>query len=268
MSKDTLTITDNRTARTYEIPIENDTIQAMHLRQIKVNQDDFGMMSYDPAFKNTASTKSTITYIDGDKGILRYRGIPIEQLAEKSNYLEVAYLILYGELPTKQQYAEWEHVILHHTFVHENITLLHEVIPLMKHKNGNPYLITTGASFGAYHAMNFGLRHPDLTNRILAMSGIYDISRWLDGYQEGHGYFNNPVAYIKNEQDGHRLHQLRNVDIIIAVGEQDPNIAGNRYFSQLLWDKNIWHAFRVWDGWSHDWPYWQKMVQMYIGGHD
>ena len=121
MSKDTVTITDNRTGKSYELPIEHDTINAMDLRQIKVNPDDFGMLSYDPAFKNTASTKSDITYIDGDKGILRYRGIPIEQLAEKSNYLEVAYLILKGELPTQEQYDEWEYQILHHTFVHENI---------------------------------------------------------------------------------------------------------------------------------------------------
>ncbi len=155
----------------------------------------------------------------------------------------------------------WRHV------QYENY-LLHEVIPLMNRKNGTPFLITTGASFGAFHAMNFGLRHPDITSRILAMSGIYDISRWLDGYQEGHGYFNNPVAYIKNEHDGHRLNQMRNMDIIITAGEHDPNIGGNRYFSQLLWDKNIWHAFRVWDGWSHDWPYWQKMVLTYISGHD
>ncbi len=155
----------------------------------------------------------------------------------------------------------WRHV------QYENY-LLHEVIPLMNRKNGTPFLITTGASFGAFHAMNFGLRHPDITSRILAMSGIYDISRWLDGYQEGHGYFNNPVAYIKNEHDGHRLNQMRNMDIIITAGEHDPNIGGNRHFSQLLWDKNIWHAFRVWDGWSHDWPYWQKMVLNYIGGHD
>ncbi len=121
MSKDTLSITDNRTGKTYEIPIWEDTINAIDLRQIKVNPDDFGMLSYDPAFKNTASTKSTITYIDGDKGILRYRGYPIEQLAEKSNYLEVAYLILNGELPDKDQMAHWEYDILHHTFVHENI---------------------------------------------------------------------------------------------------------------------------------------------------
>ncbi len=124
MTRNTLSITDNRTGRVYEIPIEHDTINAMDLRQIKVNPDDFGMMSYDPAFKNTASTKSTITYIDGGKGILRYRGYPIEQLAEKSNYLEVAYLILFGELPTKAQYDQWEYDILHHTFVHENIKQL------------------------------------------------------------------------------------------------------------------------------------------------
>ncbi len=124
MTKETLTITDNRTGRTYELPITHDTINAMDLRQIKVNEDDFGMLSYDPAFKNTASTKSTITYIDGDKGILRYRGYPIEQLAENSNFLEVAYLILFGELPTKEEFDEWEHTILHHTFVHENMKAL------------------------------------------------------------------------------------------------------------------------------------------------
>ena len=121
MTKETVTLTDNRTGKTYELPIENDSINAMDLRQIKVNPHDFGMLSYDPAFKNTASTKSTITYIDGDKGILRYRGYPIEQLAENSNYLEVAYLILNGELPTKEQSDVWEYEILHHTFVHENI---------------------------------------------------------------------------------------------------------------------------------------------------
>ena len=149
MSKDTLTITDNRTGRTYEIPVEHDTIQAMDLRQIKVNDDDFGMMSYDPAFKNTASTKSTITYIDGDKGILRYRGYPIEQLAEKSNYLEVAYLILYGELPTKEQYDEWEYVILHHTFVHENITQLMKGFRHDAHPMG--MFIATLAAMSTYY---------------------------------------------------------------------------------------------------------------------
>src|SRR5260370_38784557 len=100
MSSNTLTITDNRTGKQYEVPIENDTIRATDLRKIKVDENDFGLMTYDPAFMNTASCKSKITFIDGDKGILRYRGYPIEQLAEKSDYLETAYLILNGELPT------------------------------------------------------------------------------------------------------------------------------------------------------------------------
>jgi len=121
MISDTLTVTDNRTGRRYEIPIENGTIRAMDLRQIKVSNDDFGLMSYDPAFTNTASCRSRITFIDGDKGILRYRGYPIEQLAERSSYLEVAYLILYGELPTEAQLEEWTWHITHHTFIHENI---------------------------------------------------------------------------------------------------------------------------------------------------
>src|SRR5256714_10871264 len=98
---DTLTITDNRTGKRYEIPIENDTIRAMDLRKIKVSDEDFGLMTYDPAFMNTASCTSRITFIDGDRGILRYRGYPIEQLAERSNYLEVSYLLLHGELPTE-----------------------------------------------------------------------------------------------------------------------------------------------------------------------
>jgi len=124
MSSNTLTITDNRTGKSYEVPIENDTIPAVSLRQIKVNEDDFGMMTYDPGYENTASCKSTITYIDGDKGILRYRGYPIEQLAEKSSFLEVSYLLIYGELPNAQQLAEWVHKVNHHTYVHENVVQL------------------------------------------------------------------------------------------------------------------------------------------------
>jgi citrate synthase len=121
MAKDTLTITDNRTGKAYEVPIENDTIRAMDLRQIRVKEDDFGMMSYDPGFKNTANTKSTITLVDGDKGILRYRGYPIDQLAEESTFLEVAYLILNGELPSKKEFEQWVYDITHHTIIHENI---------------------------------------------------------------------------------------------------------------------------------------------------
>ena len=121
MSADTLTVTDNRTGKQYELPIENGTIKAMDLRQIKSAPDDFGLMTYDPAFMNTASCKSRITFIDGDKGILEYRGYPIDQLAEKSSYLEVAYLLLHGELPDETQLREWTWNITHHTFINESI---------------------------------------------------------------------------------------------------------------------------------------------------
>jgi len=121
MSANTLTVTDNRTGKQYELPIENGTIKAMDLRQIKVGDDDFGLMTYDPAFMNTASCKSRITFIDGDKGILEYRGYPIDQLAEKSTYLEVAYLLLHGDLPTEVQLNDWIWNITHHTFINENI---------------------------------------------------------------------------------------------------------------------------------------------------
>ena len=119
--RNTLSITDNRTGRQYEIPVKNDTIRAIDLRQIKVNDADFGMLSYDPAFTNTASCISKITFIDGDKGILRYRGYAIEELAEKSTYMETSYLLLHGELPTQSQLATWVDQITHHTFIHESI---------------------------------------------------------------------------------------------------------------------------------------------------
>jgi citrate synthase len=118
---DSLTVTDNRTGRTYELPIEDGTVRGMDLRQIKVSEDDFGLMSYDPAFTNTASCRSAITYIDGEAGILQHRGYPIEQLCERSNFLEVAYLLIFGELPTGPQLDRWTHDITHHTFVHEDI---------------------------------------------------------------------------------------------------------------------------------------------------
>src|SRR5438046_1692847 len=121
MGKDTLSITDNRTAKTYEIPISDGTIRAMDLRQIKVSEDDFGLMSYDPAFTNTASCRSAITFIDGEAGVLEHRGYPIEQLCEHSSYLEVAYLLVFGELPTKPQLERWVFDVTHHTFVHEDI---------------------------------------------------------------------------------------------------------------------------------------------------
>jgi citrate synthase len=124
-AKNTLSIRDNRTGRDYEIDIiDGDTVRAMDLRQIKVDEGDFGMMSYDPAFTNTASTRSTITFIDGAKGILRYRGYPIDQLAERSSHLEVSWLILKGELPTQAELDGFVHDVTFHTYVHENLTKL------------------------------------------------------------------------------------------------------------------------------------------------
>src|SRR6476619_5555035 len=116
MMADTLTITDNRTGKQYEVPIQDGTIKATDLRQIKVSSDEFGMMTYDPAFMNTAACRSAITFIDGDKGILRYRGYPIEQLAEQASFLEVAYLLGEGELPTKAQLETWTDTIKYHTY--------------------------------------------------------------------------------------------------------------------------------------------------------
>ena len=111
MTRDTLTITDNRNGKSYEVPISEGTIRATDLRKIRISEDDFGVMTYDPAFMNTASCRSAITYIDGDQGILEYRGYPIEQLAEKSNFIEVSYLLIYGELPTKEQLEDRKSVV-------------------------------------------------------------------------------------------------------------------------------------------------------------
>jgi citrate synthase len=122
LPKESITITDNRTGKSYELPITDGTIKAIDLRQIKVADDDFGMMTYDPAFMNTAACRSSITFIDGDRGILRYRGYPIEQLAERASFLEVAYLLCEGELPDRAQLDQWEETIKYHTYVHTNIT--------------------------------------------------------------------------------------------------------------------------------------------------
>jgi citrate synthase len=120
--KETVTLTDNRTGKSYDLPITDGTIRAIDLRQVKTSDDDFGLMTYDPAFMNTAACRSAITFIDGDRGILRYRGYPIEQLAERASFLEVAYLLCEGELPDREQLSTWENTIRYHTYVHTNIT--------------------------------------------------------------------------------------------------------------------------------------------------
>jgi len=146
--------------------------------------------------------------------------------------------------------------------------LVSEVLSLSWQKNQNPFLITVGASFGAYHAVNLALRRPDLVSRTIGLSGIYDISRWADGHNGSTIYANNPCAYIPNEHDHERLELLRRLDIILAVGHDDGLRANNEQLSAALWQKDIGNALRIWDGWSHDWPYWEKMLLTYIGGHD
>ncbi len=141
---DTLTITDNRTGKQYEVPIQDGAIRAMDLRKIKVQEDEFGLVTYDPAYQNTAACKSAITYIDGDKGVLEYRGYPIEQLAESSNYLETAYLILFGELPTASQMEAWQKEVMLHTMLHENVKQFMEGFQYDAHPMG-VFLSTVGA---------------------------------------------------------------------------------------------------------------------------
>jgi citrate synthase len=143
-ASDTLSVTDNRTGESYEVAIEDGTVKAMDFRQIKVSEDDFGLMTYDPAFTNTASVRSAVCYIDGDAGVLEYRGYPIEELCERSSYLEVAYLLIYGELPTQEQLDEWIFEITHHTFVHENIKKFVEGFRYDAHPMGM-LLATVGA---------------------------------------------------------------------------------------------------------------------------
>jgi esterase/lipase superfamily enzyme len=143
-----------------------------------------------------------------------------------------------------------------------------EVVPFTQHRNPSPFLITAGASFGAYHALNFGLRHPEVVNRVVGMSGMYNIKEMTRGYNDANVYNNDPSHYVLNFNDHEHLEALRRMDIVLAIGRTDPHYEDNVHMSNALWQKNIWHAFRIWDGWAHDWPYWRQMIRLYIGGHD
>jgi esterase/lipase superfamily enzyme len=143
-----------------------------------------------------------------------------------------------------------------------------EVLPLSTYKNGNPFLMTIGASFGAFHAMSFGLRYADKVDRIIGLSGLYDIRRFTGGYSDENVYFSNPAEFVAGEWEWHRLAALRHVDIIMAVGNTDPLIDASRQMSGVLWGKGIGNALREWDGWQHDWPYWERMLKHYLNGHD
>lgn len=200
MSSNTLSITDNRTGKTYELAIENETIRAGDLRKIKVNADEFGMMTYDPGFDNTASCKSTITYIDGDKGILRYRGYPIEQLAEKSTFLEVAYLLIYGELPTKQQYETWSHEVMHHTFLHENLVDLTKSFRYDAHPMG--MLIASLAFMSTLYPEARNIENEQIRNKqILRMLGkLPTLAAFAYRHRIGrpYNYPNSDLDYTSN----------------------------------------------------------------------
>jgi citrate synthase len=158
-TRDTLSITDNRTGQKIEIPVKHDTIRAIDLRPLKVKTDDFGLMTYDPAFTNTASCQSKISFIDGDKGILRYRGYSIEELAEKSTYNETAYLLLHGELPTKAQLADWTYHITHHTFIHESIKKFIDGFHYDAHPMG--MMISTVAALSAFYPDSKDIFNPE-----------------------------------------------------------------------------------------------------------
>ncbi len=200
VSKDTLTITDNRTGKSYELPIENDTINAMHLRQIKVKDDDFGMMSYDPAYSNTAHCTSRVSFIDGDKGVLIYRGYPIEILAEKSNYLEVAYLLLNGQLPTKTEFDKWEHDLTHHTYIHENIKKFIDGFRYDAHPMG--MLLSTVGALSTFYPEASDIFNPDIVE--ISIQRLISKMPTLAAFSYRHAmglpyvYPDNSLSYVGN----------------------------------------------------------------------
>jgi len=200
MPKDTLTITDNRTGHTYELPIENGCIRTMDLRQIKVHPKDFGLMGYDPAFLNTANCKSSITYIDGDAGILEYRGYPIEQLAEKSNFLEVSYLLINGELPTASELADFICVVTNHTYVHENIKTFMDGFRYDAHPMS--ILGSTVAALSGFYpdAMNVKDEHTRRIQMIRMIAKMPTIAAFSYRHRMGlpYVYPNNDLSYCAN----------------------------------------------------------------------
>jgi len=200
MPKDTLTITDNRTGKTYELPIENGTIKALDLRQMKASPEDFGLMTYDPAFTNTAACKSRITDIDGEKGILNYRGYPIEQLAERSSYLETAYLILHGELPTQAQFDSWVFNVTHHTIVHENIKELMGAFRYDAHPMG--ILVSTVAALSTFYPVAKEVRNPrarqDQIFRLIAKMPTLAAFAYRHSVGMPYAYPDNDLSYCGN----------------------------------------------------------------------
>ena len=227
MSEQSLTITDDRTGKSYKLPIENGTVRAMDLRQIKTDADDFGLMTYDPALMNTASTKSAITFIDGDKGILEYRGYPVEQLAERSNFLEVAYLILFGDLPNEEQLDAWTYDITHHTFVHENIKTLMQAFRYDAHPMGM-FISTVAALSTFYPDAN---KVSDADNRLAQIKRLIAKVPTIAAYTYRH---NRGLRYIYPDNDLSYTGNFLNMMFKMTDAKYTPNPALERALDVLF----------------------------------
>jgi esterase/lipase superfamily enzyme len=153
----------------------------------------------------------------------------------------------------------WRHV-QYDRYVHD------EVLPFSWSINATPYLIVTGASLGAYHAVNFACRHPWVVNRAIGLSGLYNIKELTGGYSDGNVYTNDPSHYLSERADASWYRAMKRMDIIIVIGRDDPHYEDNAHLSRVLQSRDLWHAFRVWDGWAHDWPWWHQMIRAYVGG--
>jgi len=178
-------------------------------------------------------------------------------------------LICVDSVDAESWYCGWAHprgrLWRHDQYEHY---LLDEVLPFVRSQNSTTFTMVHGCSFGACHAMLIALRHPSRFNRVLAFAGYYDMRNFLDGYNDEEVYYHNPIDFISGLQEGQLLQDIRHLDIIMAIGRADAAAWTNQRLSEAFWSKNIWHAMRWWDGWSHDWPYWMDMIQHYIGGSD
>ena len=226
MASDTLTITDNRTGKAYDVPITDDTIRATDLRQIKVKDDDFGMMTYDPAFMNTAACRSAITYIDGDRGILRYRGYPIEQIADKATFLEVAYLLNEGELPNRAQLDKWTNDIRFHTYVHTNLIKFLEGYRYDAHPMGMLLGIVGGLSTFYPDAKDIEDKQNRYIQRVRLMAKLPTLAAFLFRHSRGLPYEfpRNDLGYVGNY-----------VNMMFSIGgKHEPNPVLQRALEILL----------------------------------
>lgn len=192
-------------------------------------------------------------------------------VATLSHHLEQGWIQLYclDSIDAESWYCNWAHPhgrLYRHDQYERYV--LDEVLPLVRSQNGNSFLMAHGCSFGASHAMLFGLRYPSVFRRVLAFAGYYDMRRFLGGHDDEQVYYHNPVQFVAGLQHGQLLDELRRLEIIMAIGRDDAAAWTNTQLSNALWEKGIWHGMRWWDGWAHDWPYWKQMVLHYVNGND